>query len=101
MFIFEFHFCINHCNCHDTSMRWFLEKMGIFIFACGALAACISVGIVIPSTWFVYLYKQTVSITVVVMGTKQFNDKTTHRQQVKTGFVQKWEMGKQKSRTFP
>ena len=34
------------------------------------------------------------------MGTKQFNDKTTHRQQVKTGFVQKWEMGKQKSRTF-
>ena len=70
------------------------------IFACGALAASISVGIVIPSTWFVYLYKQTVSITVVVMGTKQFNDKTTHRQQVKTGFVQKWEMGKQKSRTF-
>ena len=35
------------------------------------------------------------------MGTKQFNDKTTHRQQRKTGFVQKWEMGKQKSRTFP
>ena len=70
------------------------------IFACGALAASISVGIVIPSTWFVYLYKQTVSTTVVVMGTKQFNDKTTHRQQVKTGFVQKWEMGKQKSRTF-
>ena len=69
-------------------------------FACGALAASISVGIVIPSTWFVYLYKQTVSITVVVIGTKQFNDKTTHRQQVKTGFVQKWEMGKQKSRTF-
>ena len=69
-------------------------------FACGALAASISVGIVIPSTWFVYLYKQTVSITVVVMGTKQFNDKTTHRQQDKTGFVQKWEMGKQKSRTF-
>ena len=51
----------------------------------------ISVGIVIPSTWFVYLYKQTVSITVVVMGTKQFSDKTTHQQQVKTGFVQKWE----------
>ena len=51
------------------------------IFACGALAASISVGIVIPSTWFVYLYKQTVSITVVVMGTKQFSDKTTHRQQ--------------------
>ena len=29
------------------------------------------------------------------MGTKQFNNKTTHRQQakhsVKTGFVQKWE----------
>ena len=64
-----------------------------FFFACGALAASISVGIVIPSTWFVYLYKQTVSITVVVMGTKQFSDKTTHRQQVKTGFVQK-------SRTF-
>ena len=63
----------------------------LFIFACGALAASISVGIVIPSTWFVYLYKQTVSITVVVMGTKQFSDKTTHRQQVKTGFVQKWE----------
>ena len=60
-------------------------------FACGALAASISVGIVIPFTWFVYLYKQTVSITVVVMGTKQFSDKTTHRQQVKTGFVQKWE----------
>ena len=59
--------------------------------ACGALAASISVGIVIPSTWFVYLYQQTVSITVVVMGTKQFSDKTTHRQQVKTGFVQKWE----------
>ena len=71
------------------------------IFACGALAASISVGIVIPSTCFVYLYKQTVSITVVVMGTKQFNNKTTHRQQLKTGFVQKWEMGKQKSRTFP
>ena len=50
-------------------------------FACGALAASISVGIVIPSTWFVYLYKQTVSITVVVMGTKQFSYKTTHRQQ--------------------
>ena len=28
----------------------------IGIFACGALAASISVGIVIPSTWFVYLY---------------------------------------------
>ena len=26
------------------------------IFACGALAASICVGIVIPSTWFVYLY---------------------------------------------
>ena len=26
MFIFEFHFCINHCNCHDTSMRRLLEK---------------------------------------------------------------------------
>ena len=61
------------------------------IIACGALAASISVGIVIPSTWFVYLYKQTVSITVVVIGTIQFSDKTTHRQQVKTGFVQKWE----------
>ena len=65
--------------------------MTLCIFACGALAASISVGIVIPSTWFVYLYKQTVSITVVVMGTIQFNDKTTHRQQVKTRFVQKWE----------
>ena len=53
----------------------------IDFIACGALAASISVGIVIPSTWFVYLYKQTVSITVVVMGTKQFSDKTTHRQQ--------------------
>ena len=68
-----------------------LGRLYICIFACGALAASISVGIVIPSTWFVYLYKQTVSITVVVMGTKQFNDKTTHRQQLKTGFVQKWE----------
>ena len=27
----------------------------------------------------------------MVIGTKQFNDKTTHRQQVKRGFVQKWE----------
>ena len=60
-------------------------------FLLAALAASISVGIVIPSTWFVYLYTQTVSITVVVKGTKQFNDKTTHRQQVKTGFRQKWE----------
>ena len=25
------------------------------------------------------------------MGTKQFNDKTIHQQQVKTGFVRKWE----------
>ena len=25
------------------------------------------------------------------MGIKQFNDKTIHRQQVKTGFVRKWE----------
>ena len=25
------------------------------------------------------------------MGTKQFNDKTIHRQQDKTGFVRKWE----------
>ena len=25
------------------------------------------------------------------MGTKQFNDKTIHRQQVKTGFVRNWE----------
>ena len=41
----------------------------LLIFACGALAASISVGIVIPSTWFVYLYKQTVSITVVVLST--------------------------------
>ena len=29
----------------------------ICFIACGALAASISVGIVIPSTWFVYLYK--------------------------------------------
>ena len=41
----------------------------VSIIACGALAASISVGIVIPSTWFVYLYKQTVSITVVVLST--------------------------------
>ena len=60
----------------NTTTRYLVD-----IFACGALAASISVGIVIPSTWFVYLYKQTVSITVVVMGTKQFSDKTTHRQQ--------------------
>ena len=73
-------------NCYFRRSR---SRMAIF--ACGALAASISVGIVIPSTWFVYLYKQTVSITVVVIGTKQFNDKTTHRQQLKTGFVQKWE----------
>ena len=26
------------------------------------------------------------------MGTKQFNDKTTHRQKVKTGFAQKWKI---------
>ena len=44
-------------------------KEKINVFACGALAASISVGIVIPSTWFVYLYKQTVSITVVVLST--------------------------------
>ena len=47
-------------------------KFGNFcegFIACGALAASISVGIVIPSTWFVYLYKQTVSITVVVLST--------------------------------
>ena len=25
------------------------------------------------------------------MGTKQFNDKTIHPQQIKTGFVRKWE----------
>ena len=25
------------------------------------------------------------------MGTKQCNDKITHRQQVKTGFIRKWE----------
>ena len=66
-------------------VRWRADSGPIvradWIFACGALAASISVGIVIPSTWFVYLYKQTVSITVVVMGTKQFSDKTTHRQQ--------------------
>ena len=39
------------------------------------------------------------------MGTKQFNDKTTHRQQLKRGFVQKWEnrslgLFKDYSRTF-
>ena len=43
----------------------------------------------------VYLYNSTVSITVVCMKTKQFSDKTTHRQQakhsVKTGFVWEWE----------
>ena len=44
--------------------------LSIFVFfACGALTASISVGIVIPSTWFAYLYKQTVSITVVVLST--------------------------------
>ena len=32
MFIFEFHFCINHYNCHDTSMQRFFRKVGIFIF---------------------------------------------------------------------
>ena len=74
-----------------SGLRCILCFQRITLFACGALAASISVGIVIPSTWFVHLYKQTVSITVVVMGTKQFNDKTTHRQQLKTGFVQKWE----------
>ena len=89
------------CMCSVTAVKqmgklllsiinWTISSFGR-IFACGALAASISVGIVIPSTWFVYLYKQTVSITVVVMGTKQFNDKTTHRQHLKTGFVQKWE----------
>ena len=25
MIIFEFHFSINHCNCHDTSMRRSVE----------------------------------------------------------------------------
>ena len=40
-----------------------------YVFACGALAASISVGIVIPTTCLVYLYKQTVSITVVVLST--------------------------------
>ena len=80
-----------------TTVGYYCGQSGVTLFtqtylvACGALAASISVGIVIPSTWFVYLYKQTVSITVVVMGTEQFNDKTTHRQQLKTGFVQKWE----------
>ena len=78
-----FSFCQSMFKCNIFKKR--------AIFACGALAASISVGIVIPFTWFVYLYKQTVSITVVVVGTKQFNDKTTHRQQLKTGFVQKWE----------
>ena len=53
----------------------------------------ISVVIVIPSTWFVYLYKQTVSITVVVMGTKLFNDKTTHHSKLRQGSYRngKWE----------
>ena len=74
--------------CWTPSDKNFLDSLMILLIAC---AASISVGIVIPSTWFVYLYKQTVSITVVVMGTKQFSDKTTHQQQVKTGFVQKWE----------
>ena len=31
-------------------------EAAIAFFACGALAASISVGIVIPSTWSVYLY---------------------------------------------
>ena len=38
------------------------------------------------------------------MGTKEFSDKTTHRQQVKTGFVQKWENrspGLKNYRTIP
>ena len=33
MFIFEFHFCINHINCHDTSMRRFFEKYVFLFFA--------------------------------------------------------------------
>ena len=54
-----------------TKIIHFTDDLCIFtsVFACGALAASISVGIVIPSTWFVYLYKQTVSITVVVLST--------------------------------
>ena len=36
------------------------------------------------------------------MGTKQFNDKTTHRQQAEHSVLRvRTEMGKQKSRTFP
>ena len=53
----------------------------LFLFFFCLRRCGISVGIVIPSTWFVYLYKQTVSITLVVMGTKQFSDKTAHRHQ--------------------
>ena len=87
MFSFRNKKIITHFSCKISCDK----KFNCLLFACGALAASISVGIVIPSTWFVYLYKQTVSITVVVMGTKQFSGKTTHRQHVKTGFVQKWE----------
>ena len=53
----------------DKRTSIFRRKQRVFVIACGALAASISVGIVIPSTWFVYLYKQTVSITVVVLST--------------------------------
>ena len=84
-------FTMSNNPTREHSLKIFKKRYRLFgrghFFACGALAASISVGIVIPSTWFVYLYKQTVSITVVVIGTKQFNDKTTHRQQLKTGFV--------------
>ena len=82
---------INFLAVDVNKYRYIQTPIGLLIFACGALAASISVGIVIPSTWFVYLYNTTVRITVVVMGTKQFNDKIIHRQQVKTGFVRKWE----------
>ena len=30
MFIFEFHFCINHCSCQDTKMQRFLENRYIY-----------------------------------------------------------------------
>ena len=73
-----------------------------FIFACGALAASISVGIVIPSTRFVYLYKQTVSITVVVMGqnsstTRQLTDSKLRQGSYRNGKTEVQDF----SRTIP
>ena len=59
-----------HADTENLKMIEVFSPLGIWhVFACGALAASISVGIVIPSTWFIYLYKQTVSITVVVLST--------------------------------